>query len=186
MSIILNGTTGITAPDVSVTAQSSDIVTSGNIEAVNATLSGGVYLGGTGSANKLDDYEEGTFTPKFRDGTAGNIATCDAEIGHYTKVGQMVRISLTLGNINTAGLTSSNILRITGLPFLCNSASAVGVVWSDSVAFTDMMVALRENGAAQLNLYSIRNGSTDVALLVSAVQNSTADIQVTLTYHTDS
>jgi hypothetical protein len=26
-------------------------------------LSGGVYLGGTGSANKLDDYEEGTFTP---------------------------------------------------------------------------------------------------------------------------
>ena len=26
-------------------------------------LSGGVYLGGTGSANKLDDYEEGTFVP---------------------------------------------------------------------------------------------------------------------------
>ena len=26
-------------------------------------LSGGVYLGGTGSANKLDDYEEGTWTP---------------------------------------------------------------------------------------------------------------------------
>ena len=26
-------------------------------------LSGGIYVGGTGSANKLDDYEEGTFTP---------------------------------------------------------------------------------------------------------------------------
>ena len=26
-------------------------------------LSGGVYLGGTGSANHLDDYEEGTWTP---------------------------------------------------------------------------------------------------------------------------
>ena len=26
-------------------------------------LSGGVYLGGTGAANKLDDYETGTFTP---------------------------------------------------------------------------------------------------------------------------
>jgi hypothetical protein len=26
-------------------------------------LSGGVYLGGTGAANKLDDYEEGTWTP---------------------------------------------------------------------------------------------------------------------------
>ena len=27
-------------------------------------LSGGVYLGGTGSANQLDDYEEGTWTPQ--------------------------------------------------------------------------------------------------------------------------
>jgi hypothetical protein len=26
-------------------------------------LSGGVYLGGTGAANYLDDYEEGTWTP---------------------------------------------------------------------------------------------------------------------------
>ena len=31
----------------------------------DAYLSGGVYLGGTGSANKLDDYEEGTWTPTF-------------------------------------------------------------------------------------------------------------------------
>jgi hypothetical protein len=29
----------------------------------NLYLSGGVYLGGTGSANYLDDYEEGTWTP---------------------------------------------------------------------------------------------------------------------------
>ena len=31
-------------------------------------LSGGVYLGGTGSANKLDDYEEGTWTPDLLQG----------------------------------------------------------------------------------------------------------------------
>ena len=31
----------------------------------DAYLSGGVYLGGTGSANKLDDYEEGTWTPFY-------------------------------------------------------------------------------------------------------------------------
>ena len=29
----------------------------------NLYLSGGVYLGGTGAANHLDDYEEGTWTP---------------------------------------------------------------------------------------------------------------------------
>jgi len=32
-------------------------------------LSGGVYLGGTGAANKLEDYEEGTYTPEFDTGT---------------------------------------------------------------------------------------------------------------------
>ena len=34
----------------------------GNNRFKDAYLSGGVYLGGTGSANKLDDYEEGTWT----------------------------------------------------------------------------------------------------------------------------
>jgi hypothetical protein len=29
----------------------------------NLYLSGGVYLGGTGAANHLDDYEEGTWVP---------------------------------------------------------------------------------------------------------------------------
>jgi hypothetical protein len=32
-------------------------------------LSGGVYLGGTGAANHLDDYEEGTFTVSFTGAT---------------------------------------------------------------------------------------------------------------------
>lgn len=36
----------------------NDVDVAGNIE-----VSGGVYLGGTGAANKLDDYEEGTWTP---------------------------------------------------------------------------------------------------------------------------
>ena len=38
-------------------------------------LSGGVYLGGTGSANKLDDYEEGTWTPTIFGGTTAGIPT---------------------------------------------------------------------------------------------------------------
>ena len=35
-------------------------------------LSGGAYLGGTGAANKLDDYEEGTWTP-----TSGGSGKCN-------------------------------------------------------------------------------------------------------------
>jgi hypothetical protein len=37
-------------------------------------LSGGVYLGGTGAANHLDDYEEGTWTPTCQAANAGLVA----------------------------------------------------------------------------------------------------------------
>jgi len=58
-------------------------------------LSGGVYLGGTGSANKLDDYEEGyvsngTITPQ----TSGTITTTSAfNALNYTKIGRQVTVT---------------------------------------------------------------------------------------------
>ena len=36
----------------------------------------GVYLGGTGAANLLDDYEEGTWTPGLSDGTNNRCVCC--------------------------------------------------------------------------------------------------------------
>ena len=38
-------------------------------------LSGGVYLGGTGAANKLDDYEEGTWTPSLLGSSVSGTTT---------------------------------------------------------------------------------------------------------------
>lgn len=98
MAITLNGTTGITTPDVNVTAQSSNIVTTGNITAVDATLSGGVYVGGTAAANYLDDYEEGTYSPTFYSaGTTPTGITYTYQRGRYVKVGGVVTVHLMLG-----------------------------------------------------------------------------------------
>ena len=49
-------------------------------------LSGGVYLGGTGAANLLDDYEEGTWTPSITAGGSGSYTAA----GEYTKIGNLV------------------------------------------------------------------------------------------------
>ena len=59
----------------------------------DAYLSGGIYLGGVGSANKLDDYEEGTFTATLtsQNGTVG-ISTAYNTL-YYTKVGRLVTIT---------------------------------------------------------------------------------------------
>ena len=56
-------------------------------------LSGGVYLGGTGAANKLDDYEEGTYTAAITCGTSGTITLNTAtDTASYTKIGDLVSV----------------------------------------------------------------------------------------------
>ena len=89
-------------------------------------LSGGVYLGGTGSANKLDDYEEGTWSPTLI-GTTSGSATVTVTEAKYTKVGNMVNVR---GYIS-ADLSSHNIVgvvEIGGIPFVSNSQAGAGSV----------------------------------------------------------
>ena len=82
-------------------------------------LSGGVHLGGTGSANHLDDYEEGTWTPTWTNGI-GNGSTS----GTYVKVGNIVHVTalFTMGSTTSIG----NKLEATNLPFNCNSITYSG------------------------------------------------------------
>jgi hypothetical protein len=76
-------------------------------------LSGGAYLGGTGSANYLDDYEEGTFTVTVASGIS--VSSYDQQIGHYVKVGRMVTAWVFM-EYNGSSRTSSHFI-ISGLPF---------------------------------------------------------------------
>ena len=84
----------------------------------HAYLSGNLYLGGTGSANALSDYEEGTWTP------AGvNDTTLSSAIGSYTKIGRMVFVYFNF-QINQINSGSTN--KIAGLPFACSPNQAFG------------------------------------------------------------
>jgi uncharacterized protein YaiE (UPF0345 family) len=82
-------------------------------------LSGGgiTFNGDTASANALDDYEEGTWTPVLRgSATAGTYETTTAS-GFYTKVGRMVTITarVILASSITGGGTG--YAQVTGVPF---------------------------------------------------------------------
>ena len=77
-------------------------------------LGGNLYIGGTGSANALSDYEEGTFTPSFSQGASG--VTYSTQSGHYVKVGKLVHIAIYLDAASTSG-TTSDVVVISGLPF---------------------------------------------------------------------
>ena len=72
--------------------------------------------GATTTAEVLDHYEEGTFTPIISDGsndsTFGGITAAT-----YTKIGNIVRASFRCVNAQTSGLTSTNTFYVKGLPF---------------------------------------------------------------------
>tara|TARA_A100001391_G_scaffold203409_1_gene195657 strand:- start:775 stop:1761 length:987 start_codon:yes stop_codon:yes gene_type:complete len=72
-------------------------------------LSGGVRVGGTGSANLLEDYEEGTWTPTADAG----ITFTGTPSGTYIKVGNLVTVFDSL----TCSLTNNQAFTIGGLPF---------------------------------------------------------------------
>jgi hypothetical protein len=83
-------------------------------------LSGGVYLGGTGAANHLDDYESGTFTPQVTVGGTG--VSSSTAYGSYVKVGDLVYFTLTLQDVQKGAATGA--VQIAGLPFTVASATS--------------------------------------------------------------
>jgi len=100
-------------------SQALDVV--GSIE-----VSDGVYIGGTAAANKLDDYEEGTWTASFSDAGGGSYGY-SLQTGNYTKIGNTVFIStiiITSGTFRTGG--SGNVL-LNGLPFAMTTGSFGGI-----------------------------------------------------------
>jgi len=77
--------------------------------------SSGLHIGGTGSANALDDYEEGTWTPSFTSSGGGSATMGSSTDGLYVKVGNVVHVTANL-EMGTNSL-SSGVLRVSGLPF---------------------------------------------------------------------
>jgi hypothetical protein len=87
-------------------------------------LSGGVYLGGTGSANKLDDYEEGTWTVTNAGDSTGTVSSN----GRYVKIGRQVTCHATVSV--TASFSSFNL---GGLPFNPDQNSTLSSIHSAAV-----------------------------------------------------
>jgi hypothetical protein len=151
----------------------------------------GLAIGGTGSANTLDDYEEGTFTPAIGFSTANPTAGRTTGRGRYTKIGQMVTVHATVVNFNVTG--SSGDLQIQDLPFTSDyDADLVGYngsVKTSAVSFgTDerYLTADIPDNLSYIRIAMNRNGLSSDFINTSHVTHATSDIYVTISYLTDS
>ena len=142
-------------------------------------LSGGgiTFNGDTATANALDDYEEGTWTPTV---TQGTISFCSA---NYTKIGRMVHLAAYVNNWSDR--TGSTNIGITGLPFSTADGNQVGSAVFYRVGRTDDgMIGTVMNSSTEIGfLHSSQGGSESwFYLTYSDLNNSNSQIKFSMVY----
>jgi hypothetical protein len=142
-------------------------------------LSGGVYLGGTGSANKLDDYEYGRFTPSM-DATS---VTYNARQGDYVKIGKLVNIYVF---VNWSAISGWNG-NISGLPFTQSSLDTfypMGQVFNNNgVSYPSgrsTILAYVNDGTSQMTVATVGSAVNAAAPALS----TSGYMHISLTYIT--
>ena len=137
-------------------------------------LSGGAYLGGTGAANKLDDYEEGTWTPTIEGAGTGGSYTLSNLTAQYTKVGNLVTLKAQFGFSAASGGTS--YARVHGLPFSYAAGAGVfGTFRADNYNFqaadpvTVILAATTSGSGSTLNFLEIQDNTGPIDAPVTGI-----------------
>jgi hypothetical protein len=151
-------------------------------------LSEGVFLGGTGTANKLDDYEEGSFTPSFS--ASGCSFNYTQRFGNYTKIGRVVHCKIFL-RAQSTGSTSQD-LKITGLPFTSSNTNGLfasctfGQIYKVDLTDAERIVGQLSKNNTTIDLQFTVDDSVSGNLVASALDNSTSSgFVLDITYFTD-
>jgi len=187
-----DGTGSITVPAETGTVVIKD---GSNDVTLNDITAGGIYLGGTGAANHLDDYEEGTWTPEFAS-DSGTDPTCtydNIQFGYYQRVGDWVHCT---GGLRTDSVSGGSLnLAIKGLPFAgestttsgttCRQAGTIGQAYAWSGNAPSGIYVFE----GQTKLYLFKNSSTSALsdqaqVLTSNLVNASNSngIQFSITY----
>ena len=153
----------------------------------NLYLGGGIYLGGTGSDNFLDDYEEGTWTPVYTPANNSfTTMTMNVVSATYTKIGRQVTARAYITTNEVVVGTASGGLNIDGLPF--TSASGNDGFSSVSIGYVTNWGTVPNTGYVRSNNTEIRlrrstgaNDSSPSDLTTGATANQN-QIMITATY----
>ena len=172
----------------STTGQSSDNDTdlgTASTRFKDLYLSGGVYLGGVGADNKLDDYEQGDYLAAVTMGSGTLTLNTSFNRLSYTKVGRLVTVTGLL--IASAGSGLGGSVRI-NLPFTCasltgraaDSAGSLSVVNSASCASGSFGLRVTEGSSSAY----IFDGSGTTTTDAGSSMASNVQLYLSITYAT--
>jgi len=94
----------------------------------------GTAAGTYNAANTLDDYEEGTWEPRYAGTTTAGTYTYDIQEGYYIKVGNVVTVTGRLRTDSASGATGNAY--IANLPYTCKNTTNAGVSGCGSLGQT--------------------------------------------------
>jgi len=137
--------------------------------------------------NTLDDYEEGTWTPKIHDATGsdGEGQTYSTQAGFYTKIGDLVTLfgSLRMTSVGTL----SSLIRIANFPFTVkNTANLKGMCIVTYASGLDLTTAGAITGIVDANAtYAqlvVSNSTTGTSTLTPEELSDDGVLQFTIIY----
>lgn len=161
---------GSTGSSVNAHATAMTITDDGNVDIAN-----GIYLGGTASANLLDNYYEGTWSPYFSDinGNAIFNQSPTVNVGTYQRIGDFVTVHTYFGNAasvtTTASYSAGGQAYVGGLPF----AVPGGAYYAGLISY-QVSLAGFDTGSVSVPLFCITEGGYSVLRLNYAVGGTTA------------
>ena len=149
-------------------------------------LSGGVFLGGTGAANKLDDYEEGVWTPVLGSSGGGQSVTYGSvREGRYVKVGGLIHLDMVVSWTAFSG--GSGAVRIFGIPFNTGSARAVGNAgYVAGINIQNSLIANSSTGLSYFDLREMPVGTGSSPAITTSQMSSSGELQLSITFYTNS
>ena len=131
----------------------------------NQYVSGSIFIGGTGSANEFDDYEEGTWTPvlmfyniytsSWQNVTMDTAGTL--QYPKYTKIGRWVTASFNWTDF-AINSSTKDYARITGLPFTTTAYGAVLAGYNNVFQYNQNQGGWLAHGATSMEFY--RDGNS--------------------------
>ena len=137
------------------------------------------------TSEKLDDYEEGSFTPAFSYTNTSTAVTHSAQVGKYTKIGNVVWFQARC-NMSNKGAGTGN-LKMGGMPFACDPSSgglsnqqvtAKGIVDVDAGTGNEIFVQFEGGGTAVIFYTFNIEGSSNYGTFGSGNVGNSANIQV--------
>ena len=187
--IIFKGTDGSS----DITALTLDMSDAGK-----AIFNSGVAIGGTGAANTIDDYEEGTWTPAFVGAT--NTPGLHNNVGRYTRIGRVVVLQFfqqTSGSPTPTFSSNSSAFQISGVPFSVDghgytgsqgsmNAQAFHYTGSNNTQSTSAdFCSPNVNGSDQIEFQVTASGATRGVMNNTGARAAPYVVEVTISYFTD-